>query len=348
MPFSHAYSVFVDILFPHTYNILKYFTIPWDADGGNMNKQHVRIFLKIAELGSISGAAQALHYSQPTISYGLAQLEKELGFPLVIRRQGVRQTGLTPAGKAFVPLAQRLLEVQGEISSFIQSQTPNILRLCSNNTLHSYLIPALCHRLVEKVPGIDLRMGVWQNNTIPDALTRYFHDIAIYSGFYEGSDLIRSIPFFDEGFCLLCPADTPLPNRTISLQELDPRYAVIPGVYLQENIDTLEGDAVFLAWYREYFPEDVLPYFKPPQMLSVGDYLTDRRCWAPIPESTARHLADRSRGDLVIRPLDTIPRRCIHSILISKAYSNQNLVDALLESCGGYVDQRPWLRKLLP
>ena len=192
-----------------------------------MNKQHVRIFLKIAELGSISGAAQALHYSQPTISYGLAQLEKELGFPLVLRRQGVRQTGLTPAGKAFVPLAQRLLEVQGEISSFIQSQTPNVLRLCSNNTLHSYLIPPLCHRLVEKVPGIDLRMGVWQNNTIPDALTRYFHDIAIYSGFYEGRDLIRSIPFFDEGFCLLCPADTPLPNRTISLRELDPRFETL-------------------------------------------------------------------------------------------------------------------------
>lgn len=135
-----------------------------------MNKQHVSIFLKIAELGSISGAAQALHYSQPTISYGLAQLEKGLGFPLVIRRQG-------------------------EISSFIQSQTPNVLWLCSNNTLHSYLIPTLCHRLMEKVPGIDLRMGVWQNNTIPEALTRYFHDIAIFSGFYEGSDLIRSIPF---------------------------------------------------------------------------------------------------------------------------------------------------------
>lgn len=313
----------------------------------SINQRYIRVFLKIAETGSISAASRALHFTQPTISYCLAQLEKEVGFPLVTRRQGVRQAALTPQGKAFVPLAQKLLDAQEEVSRFVQSQTPNILRVCSNNTLHGVLLPDICNRFMAQNRDVDLRLGVWTDCTIHDALTRYLHDIGICNGIYEGSDSIRSVPLYDSGFCLLCPADTPLPKRTISLRELDPRYAVIPGSYLQENAETLAKNQAFLTWYHRYISEAVQPWFKPAQMLTIGEYLTDRRCWAPIPEDSAHYLAKRHHGELVIRELDTIPHRVSCSVLISKTYADQALADQFLECCASVVAEQPWLRSLL-
>jgi M3 family oligoendopeptidase len=44
-----------------------------------MNQQSIRIFMAVVEERSISGAARKLHFSQPTVSEYLGQLEKELG-----------------------------------------------------------------------------------------------------------------------------------------------------------------------------------------------------------------------------------------------------------------------------
>ena len=82
-------------------------------------------------------------------------------------------------------------------------------------------------------------------------------------------------------------------------------------------------------------------------MLTIGEYLTDRRCWAPIPEDIARYLTKRHHGELVIRELDTIPNRVSCSVLISKTYADQALADQFLECCASVVAEQPWLRSLL-
>jgi DNA-binding transcriptional LysR family regulator len=63
--------------------------------------------LAVADLRSVTRAAQHLHLSQPAISHQLAVLEREAGTALLIReRRGVR---LTPAGRAALPEARRAL-----------------------------------------------------------------------------------------------------------------------------------------------------------------------------------------------------------------------------------------------
>lgn len=64
-----------------------------------MELQHLRVFLRTAEEGSIAKAAQALHISAPALSRQIARLEDELGVPLFTRLgRGVR---LTAAGIAY-------------------------------------------------------------------------------------------------------------------------------------------------------------------------------------------------------------------------------------------------------
>ena len=74
-----------------------------------MNLEWVETFLRIAEEGSVSAAAQNLFLSQSTVSSRLAALEEELGYTLVSRDRGKRYMALTPQGVCFLPLARNTI-----------------------------------------------------------------------------------------------------------------------------------------------------------------------------------------------------------------------------------------------
>jgi DNA-binding transcriptional LysR family regulator len=71
-----------------------------------MEMQHVRGFVFIAELRSVSKAARLLNLTQPTLSRQIISLEHEVGATLFSRG---REMELTREGEAFLPNAQRLL-----------------------------------------------------------------------------------------------------------------------------------------------------------------------------------------------------------------------------------------------
>ena len=51
------------------------------------------VLIKVAELGSLTKAAEALGYSQSNISHVISALEEEFGFPLFLRgRSGARMS----------------------------------------------------------------------------------------------------------------------------------------------------------------------------------------------------------------------------------------------------------------
>ena len=64
-------------------------------------------FTTIARTRSFAEAAVQLHLSQPTLSIAIKNLEENLGGKLLART--TRAVSLTPEGKAFYPVARRLL-----------------------------------------------------------------------------------------------------------------------------------------------------------------------------------------------------------------------------------------------
>ena len=64
-----------------------------------MELRVLQYFLAVAREQSISGAAQSLHLSQPTLSTQLKNMEKELGKQLLVRgTPGSRKVTLTEEG----------------------------------------------------------------------------------------------------------------------------------------------------------------------------------------------------------------------------------------------------------
>lgn len=72
-----------------------------------MTLQQLRYFCVTAEVLHYTRAAAMLYISQPSLSYALSKLEKELGMPL-FEKQG-KQIALTRYGAEFLPYAKRAL-----------------------------------------------------------------------------------------------------------------------------------------------------------------------------------------------------------------------------------------------
>jgi DNA-binding transcriptional LysR family regulator len=74
---------------------------------GTMELRHLRYFCAVAEEGTFSKASRVLHVSQSAISEQIADLEREIGGPLLDRQP--RQTRLTPHGELFLDEAKKTL-----------------------------------------------------------------------------------------------------------------------------------------------------------------------------------------------------------------------------------------------
>ena len=69
-----------------------------------LSRTQIRQFLAVVDSGSFTRAANALNIAQPSLSGGIAELERQLGTRLFVRER--RRIRLTPAGNALLPLAR--------------------------------------------------------------------------------------------------------------------------------------------------------------------------------------------------------------------------------------------------
>ena len=81
----------------------------------------LKYFLTVAREGTITGAANSLHLTQPTLSRQLMDLEKELGHKLLIR--GKHNVSLTQEGMILRKRAEEIVDMVEKTESEFQSIT---------------------------------------------------------------------------------------------------------------------------------------------------------------------------------------------------------------------------------
>lgn len=82
------------------------FPCPRGIDSG-MDLRLLTTFATVAELGSVSAAADALHVTQPALSRQVQQLERQVGVSLFHRHR--RRLNLTAAGHSYLAAAREVL-----------------------------------------------------------------------------------------------------------------------------------------------------------------------------------------------------------------------------------------------
>jgi DNA-binding transcriptional LysR family regulator len=138
-----------------------------------MDLRHLRYFVATAELGSVSGAAAALHVSQPALSRQIHDLEAELKVALFERAgRGLRLTG---AGHDLLAHARRTLDSAGafrERARAIGSGEAGVLRVGATPQTLQRLFPALITRFRRIMPGVEMHLTEGDAASLVEALRR--------------------------------------------------------------------------------------------------------------------------------------------------------------------------------
>lgn len=141
----------------------------------DMYIKHLQTFLSVARLLNFGGAAQALNYSQSTVSEHIHALEEDLGARL-FERLG-KKVFLTGQGQKLLPLAERLLKDAGAIKGLFKEDgaISGSLNIGAAESLCFWLPPLLKeYRLRHPKVQINIKVGscadlpLWLQHNIID------------------------------------------------------------------------------------------------------------------------------------------------------------------------------------
>lgn len=124
-----------------------------------MDLRHIRTFVTVAELGTVSKAASRLHVAQPALSRQIANLEDEFGIKL-FDRVG-RRLLLTGEGEQLLSDCRGLLNYAralGEHAQVLKRGDVGLLRVCASPHLIEGIFPELLHRYAERYPNVQVRL----------------------------------------------------------------------------------------------------------------------------------------------------------------------------------------------
>jgi len=137
-----------------------------------MDIKSLSIFMEVAEQGSFTKAGDKLGYSQPTISFQIKQLEKELGVSLFDRIG--HTVSLTDAGRDALRYAQHICYLSQEMlmDTTGHREPAGILRLGMADSLCEPLIAGRFADFREQYPRVSLHISTGDTSELMKLLDR--------------------------------------------------------------------------------------------------------------------------------------------------------------------------------
>jgi len=171
----------------------------------------LRYFLAVADEGNFSLAAAHCNVTQPTLSVGIAKLERELGTALFLRSS--RRVQLTPAGSRFLVHARRIeTEFNVALQEMATTADSRVLRLGVLLSIPGDRIADAVRTSAASAEPIPVEVIYGRERELIGLLARGRLDIAL-TLVARGSDRFLEQPLLTEGYRLALPRDHPLADH---------------------------------------------------------------------------------------------------------------------------------------
>ncbi|WP_339733490.1 LysR family transcriptional regulator [uncultured Gimesia sp.] len=213
-----------------------------------MEVDQLRYFLRVAERGNFTRAAEELLISQPALSRSIQKLEDELGQPVFERK--TRSLALTEAGILLQSRAQQILtlieDTKAEISD--DGHTGQI-RVGAIPTIAPYFLPDFLRQFSTEFPEATLIVQEETTDKLLHRCTQGEIDLAILA-LPVPARYLEVEELFQEELLLVLPPEHPLVEKTkIRLADIKP----FPFVLLDEA-HCLSDNIVSFCRQRSYHP----------------------------------------------------------------------------------------------
>lgn len=181
--------------------------------GGMMvNWNHLYYFNMVAKVGHVTKAAEALYISQPSLSYAISSLEKELGYPLFVH-QG-RNIVLSQYGQKLYDYTRGAfsqIEIGVKEVGKIALEEKGHLRVACINTVSGDYIPALISEYLKTYPQTTFEVKSGATLDVVRLLKEDKVDIGFCTPVDD--DSLQFYPLFHQDFVVIVPRNHELANR---------------------------------------------------------------------------------------------------------------------------------------
>ena len=197
--------------------------------GRDLDLNLLRVFVVVADAGSVTKAAARLYLTQPAISAALRRLTISVGARLFVKHG--RGLVLSSQGERLLatarPHLQALVDATLATPRFDPLSSDRILRLGLSDVAETWLLPALLRAFSTAAPAMRVIVIPIQFRTVEDALIARRVDIAVTVA-DELPSSIRRAPLFHAGFaCLFDPRHAKGIGKSISERDYFARDHVI-------------------------------------------------------------------------------------------------------------------------
>ena len=198
----------------------------------NYTLKHLRYFVAAADAGSVTGAAEASHVSQPSVSAAISHLEDVFGVQLFVRHHA-QGLSLTPAGRRLHGASRELLVHAEDLSQDAEGLAEGLagdLDVGCFVTFAPIVLPGLLRMLAGDHPAIHVRPHEDDLRAIQEGLRHGWFELALTYDLNLGSDItfepVVTVPAY-----IMLPGDHRLASSdAIRLVELDGEPLVLLGL----------------------------------------------------------------------------------------------------------------------
>jgi DNA-binding transcriptional LysR family regulator len=202
----------------------------------------LKTFVRIAELGSISGAARALNLPQPTVSRHLRQLEDSAGLTLI--RRDTHALSVTGAGKRLLKDAIELLGLANAAADRLQSRGGSAsghLRILAVLDSGQWIVPRILAKFRETRPEVTAELHLINR---PSKFIQEGFDCGILVGsIMDASVAVRKAGQLSR-LLVAAPAllnEKGRPAEPLDLQNLPWMGVLQPHFYARDQIRLVQG-----------------------------------------------------------------------------------------------------------
>ncbi|WP_339307029.1 selenium metabolism-associated LysR family transcriptional regulator [Paenibacillus sp. FSL R5-0519] len=179
-----------------------------------MNFHQLHIFYTVAEKGSFSAAAQALHMTQPAVTMQIQSLEDYFGTKLLHR--STKKIELSEAGRTLLPHAKRSVELVRQTDEAMSAFTQMLqgrLQLGASLTIGEYVLPRMLGPFALQYPDISIVMKVMNTTQIMDDILKHQLNFGLIEAPVHHPDMIVE-PVMQDELKLIVPAGHDLAKRS--------------------------------------------------------------------------------------------------------------------------------------
>ena len=211
----------------------------------------LRYFLTVAREGSITGAANSLHLTQPTLSRQLQDLEKELGQTLLIR--GKHKITLTPEGMILRKRAEEIVDMVEKTEAEFNSISDVIggdIYIGSGETDSMKYIARVMKDIQQEYPNV--KFHVYSGNA-EDVIEKLDKGLLDFGVLIQPIDLSKydniTLPEKDLWGVLMLKSSPLAKKEFVTLEDL----ASVPILASRQMSKKYSAESGFLHWFGDAF-----------------------------------------------------------------------------------------------